>query len=68
VLEHAPVVYAKGSWQKPLTREELEEKFLDCVTRVFDRSQAVVLFGQLWQIDELSSLRELRLTGHRVAT
>jgi 2-methylcitrate dehydratase PrpD len=66
VLEHAPVVYAKGSWQKPLTREELEEKFLDCVTRVFDRSHAVSLFGQLWQLDELPSLRELRLTGHRI--
>jgi 2-methylcitrate dehydratase PrpD len=67
VLEHAPVVYAKGSWQKPLTREELEEKFLDCATRVFDRSHAVALFAQLWQLDELASVRELRLAGHRLA-
>jgi hypothetical protein len=36
------------------------------VTRVFDRSHAVSLFGQLWQLDELPSLRELRLTGHRI--
>ena len=35
VLEHAPVVHAKGSWQKPLSRGELKDKFMDCATRVF---------------------------------
>jgi len=64
VLEHAPVVYAKGSWQRPLTRDELEEKFLDCVTRVYARPDAAALFGQLWRLDELKSIRELRLTAH----
>lgn len=64
VLEHAPVVQAKGSWQKQLTREELEDKFLDCVTRVFTRSRASALFEQLWRLDELKSIRELRLTEH----
>jgi 2-methylcitrate dehydratase PrpD len=64
VLEHAPVVHAKGSWQKPLTREELEDKFLDCATRVFTRSHASALFEQLWRLDDLKSIRELRLTGH----
>lgn len=65
VLEHAPVVHAKGSWQKPLTREELETKFLDCATRVFERDHAAALFDQLWHLEEIKSLRELRLTGHR---
>lgn len=65
VLEHAPVTHAKGSWQKPLTREELEDKFLDCATRGLEREQAAALFGQLWNLEDLKSLRELRLTGHR---
>jgi hypothetical protein len=64
VLEHPPVVYPKGSWQKPLTREELEEKFLDCATRVFSQAHATALFDQLRRVNELKSLRELRLTNH----
>jgi 2-methylcitrate dehydratase PrpD len=63
VLEHAPVTHAKGSWQKPLTRKELKEKFLDCVTRVLGRDQALELFEQLWAFENVRSLRELRLTG-----
>ena len=65
VLEYAPVVHAKGSWQKPLTRAELEAKFLDCATRVFEHDHAAALFDQLWQLEDIKSLRELRLTGHR---
>ena len=34
VLAHAPVVHAKGSWQLPLSRDELKDKFMDCATRV----------------------------------
>ncbi|MBV9115095.1 MAG: MmgE/PrpD family protein, partial [Hyphomicrobiales bacterium] len=63
VLEHAPVVHAKGSWQKPLTREELEDKFLDCATRALERDQALELFDQLWTLENVKSLRELPLTG-----
>ncbi|MBS7706615.1 MmgE/PrpD family protein [Chelatococcus asaccharovorans] len=64
VLEHAPVVHAKGSWTMPLTREELRDKFLDCATRVFDNAQSARLFDQLWRLDALKSLRELELTSH----
>jgi 2-methylcitrate dehydratase PrpD len=64
VIEHPPVVHAKGSWQKPLTREELAEKFLDCTTRVFSRERASALFEQLCSLSELKSIRELRLTKH----
>jgi len=63
VVEHAPVVHAKGSWQKPLTREELQDKFLDCTMRVFDRDQSMLLFEQLWGIEELKSLRELAIVA-----
>ena len=62
VIEHPPVAYAKGSWKAPLTREELQEKFLDCATRRFDREHAQALFDQLWSIADLASVRDLRLT------
>lgn len=65
VLEHAPVVHAKGSWQKPLSREELEEKFVDCATRAFDKGHAKALFDQLWRLEDLKSLRDLKLTTDR---
>lgn len=65
VLEHAPVVHAKGSWQKPLTRAELKDKFMDCATRVFSRTQAKGLFDQLWRLGEAGSIRDLRLTAGR---
>jgi 2-methylcitrate dehydratase PrpD len=65
VLEHAPIAYAKGSWQTPLTREELKDKFLDCATRVFSRGHAAALFDQLWQLEDIGSLRSLRLTADR---
>lgn len=66
VLEHAPVVHAKGSWQRPLSRDELKEKFMDCATRVFKQAQAADLFEQLWNLEELGSLRSLRLTTDRI--
>ena len=63
VLEHAPVVHAKGSWQKPLTRAELKNKFLDCAARAFSLTHAEQLFDQLWFLEEGSSLRDLRLSA-----
>jgi hypothetical protein len=65
VLEHAPVVHAKGSWHKPLTHDELEDKFLDCATRVFTHRHAAALFGQLWRLEEIGSIRSLRLSVDR---
>ena len=62
-IAHEPVAYAKGSWQKPLDREELSVKFLDCATRRVGRAQAVALFDQLWELDRVPSIRQLRLTG-----
>ena len=62
VLEHVPVVHAKGTWQQPLSRDELKDKFMDCATRVFNRSQAADLFEQLWNLEKLGSIRSLPLT------
>jgi hypothetical protein len=63
LIKHAPVAHAKGSWQRPLTREELKDKFLDCTTRRLGRDHAAALFDQLWNVTQLASARELRLTA-----
>jgi 2-methylcitrate dehydratase PrpD len=65
VIEHPPVVYPKGSWERPLAHEELEEKFLDCTLRKLERTHAKGLFDQLWTLDELRSVRSLKLTLDR---
>jgi 2-methylcitrate dehydratase PrpD len=65
VIEHSPVAYPKGSWQRPLTREELAEKFLDCATRQLDGKHAKELFDQLWAFEDLPSIRRLKLTLDR---
>ena len=65
VIEHPPVVHAKGSWERPLSRDELREKFLDCATRRFDAKHAQALFEQLWNVTDLASVRDLRLTEFR---
>ena len=62
VIEHAPVADAKGSWRRPMTRSELEEKFLDCAGRSFDGAHASKLFAQLWSISTLASVRDLAVT------
>jgi 2-methylcitrate dehydratase PrpD len=66
ILAHAPVVHAKGSWQRPLLRDELKDKFMDCATRAFKRERATMLFDQLWNLEELGSIRSLRLTVDRI--
>ena len=66
VIAHEPVAFPKGSWQRPLTREELAEKFIDCATRKFSREHATQLFDQLWSLSELRSVRDLKVTEHMV--
>ena len=61
VIEHEPVAFPKGSWQRPLTREELADKFVDCASRRFDRAQSIALFDQLWSLSDLGSVRELKI-------
>ncbi len=62
-LEHAPVVHPKGSWQQPLSEEELREKFLDCAGRGLPPGQAERLFERLASLDRLETLRELPLVA-----
>jgi 2-methylcitrate dehydratase PrpD len=61
VLTHPPVTHAKGSWQRPMTQEELAAKFRDC-TQAMPPGQSAALFDQLCSLQSLKSLRTLRLT------
>jgi 2-methylcitrate dehydratase PrpD len=62
VLTHAPVRFARGSWQHPLDRDGLRAKFLDCVGDRLPARQAVGLFDGLIAIKGLANLRDLPLS------
>jgi 2-methylcitrate dehydratase PrpD len=62
-LQAAPVERPKGSWQRRLTLDELHAKFVDCATRALDPDTANRLFDQMWALDEITSVRDLRLFG-----
>jgi hypothetical protein len=58
-LTHAPVTRPKGSWQKPLSDNELKEKFIDCAGAMLSERHVVTLFERLMALDELQNLRSL---------
>ncbi|MCB1690710.1 MAG: MmgE/PrpD family protein [Halioglobus sp.] len=53
------VDYAKGSAEKPLTDEQLEQKFITCATIHSNAQQISSLLAALKQIDQVSSLAEV---------
>jgi 2-methylcitrate dehydratase PrpD len=57
-IEHPPLVYARGSWQQPLTQAQAADKFMDCTQSL---GRAEELFEQLGRLANLHSLRELHL-------
>jgi len=63
VLDHEPVIYARGSWRKPLSRPELKNKFLDCVASSLSPTLAEELFNQLCSLEDSASIRHLCLTA-----
>ncbi|MEJ8572367.1 MmgE/PrpD family protein [Microbaculum marinum] len=62
VLTHAPVQYARGSWQLPLDRDGLKAKFRDCVTGRLPVPQSDGLFGAMMALEEIADLKELPLS------
>lgn len=60
-LHHGPVLFARGSWQQPLTTEELHAKFADCVSGRIDRARADELFRSLIGLRALPNVRDLPL-------
>jgi hypothetical protein len=63
-LAHEPIARPKGSWQKPLSEDELREKFMDCAGTALSDAQAALLFERLAALDRLDSLRELPLVSN----
>jgi len=62
-LTHEPIANPKGSWQKPLSEDELREKFMDCAAKGLPAAQAASLFDGLAGIERLASLRALPLVA-----
>lgn len=61
VLRHEPVAHARGSWQLPLERAEIRDKFLDCASRKLPQARAGQLFDRLWALEDIRDLREIAL-------
>lgn len=57
VLASEPVVYAKGSKQRPLSADELRVKFLDCLGA--DTSASGSAFDMLMSLEQVGDVREL---------
>lgn len=56
VIESEPVHRFRGHGQNPMTPQELEQKFMDCVQPRFGKNTAVAIYEQLLELGELSSV------------
>jgi 2-methylcitrate dehydratase PrpD len=56
-----PVAHAKGSQQRPLSREELWDKFTDCLGGQFPDGQKARAFENLMMLDRLNGAGDLAL-------
>jgi 2-methylcitrate dehydratase PrpD len=59
VLASEPVVFAKGSRQRPLSREELRAKFVDCLGDGFSAGTKANAFDKLMNLERLNSAGDL---------
>jgi 2-methylcitrate dehydratase PrpD len=59
VFAGAPVVHAKGSMQRPLSRSELQDKFLDCLGGDLTASAKVTAFEKLMNLERLNDASDL---------
>jgi 2-methylcitrate dehydratase PrpD len=58
-----PVEYAKGSHQKPLSRDELWRKFDECLGAGYANAQKSSAFEKLMMFDRLNGAGDLALAG-----
>lgn len=56
LLQHEPVSHARGSWQRPLSEDELAAKFRDCTTGAMTGDAASRLLSALTGVADLPSL------------
>jgi 2-methylcitrate dehydratase PrpD len=59
VLSSGPVFHAKGSMQRPLSRTELREKFVDCLGSQFSSSAKSSTFEKLMNLERLNGATDL---------
>jgi 2-methylcitrate dehydratase PrpD len=59
VLASEPIVHAKGSQQRPLSRDELWVKFSDCLGDGFTGAAKTTVFEKLMNLEKLNSAGEL---------
>jgi 2-methylcitrate dehydratase PrpD len=59
VLSSGPVVHAKGSMQRPLSRTELREKFVDCLGDQFGANVKSGSFEKLMNLERLNGAADL---------
>jgi 2-methylcitrate dehydratase PrpD len=59
ILSSGPVVHAKGSAQFPLSREELLQKFVDCLGNEFHADSKSAVFERLMALDHVKSIGDL---------
>ena len=53
------VAYARGSFHNPLSREELFDKFADCVADVYPDNRGQALFEKLFELESVKDANEL---------
>jgi 2-methylcitrate dehydratase PrpD len=58
-LKSGPVEYAKGSHQRPLSRDELWDKFADCLGAEFPDAKKSRAFENLMMLDRLNGAGDL---------
>ncbi|MBI4189971.1 MAG: MmgE/PrpD family protein [Betaproteobacteria bacterium] len=51
---------AKGGFDDPLSRQEMEEKALDLIVPVLGKSRSRKLLNALWEFDRINDIRSLR--------
>jgi 2-methylcitrate dehydratase PrpD len=59
VLASEPIVHAKGSMQRPLSRDELQGKFLDCLDDHMAASAGNAAFEKLMNLERLNHASDL---------
>jgi 2-methylcitrate dehydratase PrpD len=59
ILASEPIVFAKGSKQRPLSREELRTKFVDCLGDEFSAGAKTNAFERLMNLERLNAAADL---------
>jgi 2-methylcitrate dehydratase PrpD len=60
-LKSGPVEYAKGSHQRPLARQEIFDKFADCLGAEYQQTKKSRAFENLMMFDRLNGAGDLAM-------